>query len=416
MNHLTLRGSHREMGFQWGARLAERGLRLLDHVPFPLEAERRAFAAACHPAYARHFPAALEELEGLAAGQNCRQEDLETVLFTTYALPPACGCSCLAVSNGNGVFFGRNSDFLTALEPDYTHVTYGFSDRAIPFTGNTTSFVQMEDAVNARGLAIGLTSVYTPRPRPGLNAGMVLRLLAETCAAVPEALDRLRVLPLASCQTLTLADAAGDIAVAECSPEGMRVERPGPAGPFVCAANLFHSDLAVPLPPGLDSWRAAERYDTMRRVLEWEGETLALSDVQALLAGRKGFLCQYDRAGGGHPAADGGLRTVKQKNPQMGVLLSFCGIVKVCQQIPLGHLKDLTQAGQLIILDKPAVSLNFTDKRLVNVHAQQLQLGGQFLLGEPALLPKLSEAFGNEIGLGVVIGLVHVLHQHDIFS
>ncbi|MFR6041090.1 MAG: C45 family autoproteolytic acyltransferase/hydrolase [Dysosmobacter welbionis] len=227
MNHLTLRGTHREMGFQWGARLAERGLRLLDHVPFPLEAERRAFAAACHPAYARHFPAALEELEGLAAGQNCRQEDLETVLFTTYALPPACGCSCLAVSNGNGVFFGRNSDFLTALEPDYTHVTYGFSDRAIPFTGNTTSFVQMEDAVNARGLAIGLTSVYTPRPRPGLNAGMVLRLLAETCAAVPEALDRLRVLPLASCQTLTLADAAGDIAVAECSPEGMRVERPG---------------------------------------------------------------------------------------------------------------------------------------------------------------------------------------------
>ena len=186
MNHLTLRGTHREMGFQWGARLAERGLRLLDHVPFPLEAERRAFAAACRPAYARHFPAALEELEGLAAGQNCRQEDLETVLFTTYALPPACGCSCLAVSNGNGVFFGRNSDFLTALEPDYTHVTYGFSDRAIPFTGNTTSFVQMEDAVNARGLAIGLTSVYTPRPRPGLNAGMVLRLLAETCAAVPE--------------------------------------------------------------------------------------------------------------------------------------------------------------------------------------------------------------------------------------
>ena len=32
--------------------------------------------------------------------------------------------------------------------------------------------------------------------------------------------------------------------------------------------------------------------------LEREGETLALSDVQALLAGRKGFLCQYDRAAG----------------------------------------------------------------------------------------------------------------------
>lgn len=205
MNHLTLRGTHWEVGFQWGARLAERGLRLLDHVPFSLTAERRAFAAACRPAYARHFPAALEELAGLAAGQNCTREDLETVLFTIYALPPACGCSCLAVSNGNGVFFGRNSDFLTALEPYNTHAAYQFSDGAIPFAGNTTSFVQMEDAVNARGLAVGLTSVYTPRPRPGLNAGMVLRLLAD------------------------------------------------------------------PLPPGLDTWRAAERYDTMRRVLEREG-------------------------------------------------------------------------------------------------------------------------------------------------
>ena len=298
MNHLTLRGTHWEVGFQWGARLAERSLRLLDHVPFSLTAERRAFAAACRPAYARHFPAALEELAGLAAVQNCRQEDLETVLFTTYALPPACGCSCLAVSNGNGVFFGRNSDFLTALELYNTHVMYRFSDGAIPFTGNTTSFVQMEDAVNARGLAVGLTSVYTPRPRPGLNAGMVLRLLAETCAAVPEALDRLRELPLASCQTLTLADDAGDIAVAECGPEGVRVEWPGPAGPFVCATNLFHSDLADPLPPGLDTWRAAERYDTLRQALGREGKTMDLSGVLALLAGQKGFLCQYDRTTG----------------------------------------------------------------------------------------------------------------------
>ena len=298
MNHLNLRGTHREMGFQWGARLAERGLRLLDHVPFSLTAERRAFAAACCPAYARHFPAALEELAGLAAGQGCLREDLETALFTTYALPPACGCSCLAVSNGNGVFFGRNSDFLTALESHNTHAAYQFSGGAIPFAGNTTSFVQMEDSVNARGLAIGLTSVYTPRPRPGLNAGMALRLLAETCATVEEALARLRKLPLASCQTLTLADAAGDIAVAECGPEGSRVERPGPGGPFVCAANFFRSGPADPLPPGLDTWRAEERYGTMRRVLEREGKTITLSGVQALLAGQKGFLCQYDRSTG----------------------------------------------------------------------------------------------------------------------
>ena len=67
MDHLSLRGTHWEMGFQWGARLAERGRFLLDHVPFSLTAERRAFAAACRPAYERDFPAALEELRGLMA-------------------------------------------------------------------------------------------------------------------------------------------------------------------------------------------------------------------------------------------------------------------------------------------------------------------------------------------------------------
>ena len=83
------------------------------------------------------------------------------------------------------------------------------------------------------------------------------------------------------------------------------------------------------------------------------------------------------------------------KEPPYGGSLRFCGIVKVRQQLLQGYLQDLTDAGQLIILDKPVVSLNFADERLVNVHAQQLQLGGQFLLGEPALLPKLPETYGR---------------------
>lgn len=78
MNHLTLRGTHREMGFQWGARLAERGLRLLDHGP-SLEAG----GGPCRlpaPAYEQHFPPPWR-LEGLAAGRTAGGEDLETVLF-----------------------------------------------------------------------------------------------------------------------------------------------------------------------------------------------------------------------------------------------------------------------------------------------------------------------------------------------
>lgn len=102
MNHLTLRGTHREMGFQWGARLAERGLRLLDHVPFPLEAERRAFAAACRPGVRTTLPRRPGGAGGAGGGAELPAGDLETVLFTTYALPPAAAVPAWRCPTGTG--------------------------------------------------------------------------------------------------------------------------------------------------------------------------------------------------------------------------------------------------------------------------------------------------------------------------
>ncbi|MFR3922626.1 MAG: hypothetical protein ACLTYN_12405 [Dysosmobacter welbionis] len=80
------------------------------------------------------------------------------------------------------------------------------------------------------------------------------------------------------------------------------MERPGPAGPFVCAANLFHSDLAVPLPPGLDSWRAAERYDTMRRVLEREGRRWLFPTSRPYWRGERAFYASMTGLRDGTPS------------------------------------------------------------------------------------------------------------------
>lgn len=182
MNHAELCGSHRELGFQYGSRLAERGKFILKQVPFPLTEERRNFAAACVPVYRRFFPEILEELEGLAAGQRCPAEDLAAVLFSMYALPPSCCCSCFAVSRDGAVLFGRNSDFLTALEEQNLNVICRPAG-AVAFTGNTTAFLEMEDGVNQHGLAVGLTSVASQAAlRPGFQAGLLVRLLLE---AVP---------------------------------------------------------------------------------------------------------------------------------------------------------------------------------------------------------------------------------------
>ena len=177
---------------------------------------------------------------------------------------------------------------------------YRLSGGVPPILGHTTAFVELEDGVNAHGLAAGLTAVCPTVSRPGLNAGLLLRLLLETCRSVEEAVTLVRSLPLASAQTLTLADASGRVALVECCPERTEVCFPPPERPFVCAVNEFHltamQSFRRPVP---DTWQSEERYQTMERTLDrgWKG--LDARGARDLLAGRKGFLCQYDR-GSGH--------------------------------------------------------------------------------------------------------------------
>ena len=127
MLHEIFQGSHYQMGAGFGLSMARQNQSILQSAPFPLTEERRQFAKACLPAYRAHFPEILEEIAGLAAGQQCREEEIQALLFGMYALPPACGCSCFAVSRDGQTLLGRNSDFDPASEPYNTNVIYRFS-------------------------------------------------------------------------------------------------------------------------------------------------------------------------------------------------------------------------------------------------------------------------------------------------
>lgn len=72
---------------------------------------------------------------------------------------------------------------------------YDFNESdSYSFSANTTAFVEMEDGVNQWGLAIALTSVFPETIKPGMNVGMILRLLLEKCRSVKEALKLLETL------------------------------------------------------------------------------------------------------------------------------------------------------------------------------------------------------------------------------
>ena len=102
MNHVEWKGTHGQAGWELGSLLSARHRLILEHIPFAVTAERLAYAADCLAVYRAYFPEILEELEGLAEGQHCDVRLLQAVLFSTYAMPPSCHCSCFAAASSAG--------------------------------------------------------------------------------------------------------------------------------------------------------------------------------------------------------------------------------------------------------------------------------------------------------------------------
>ncbi len=299
MYHGHFKGTHYEIGFRWGALLAGHGNFILNNIGFPVTPERLAFSESCIPIYREYFPEILEEIQGIADGQNCDVRMLQAFLFSMYAMPPSCNCSCFAVSNGRQILFGRNSDFLTKLEKSNLNVIYHFSSPSYSFTGNTTAFVQMEDGINQYGLAIGLTSIQPTSIQPGMNAGLLLRYFLEKCKSTQEVIEQLQILPISSAQTFTVADAAGEIAVVECCSEKVEILLPLDSKPYVCATKIFHAESMAQFNlPGIDNWQAEPRYETLVKSLDLYGKDMEFDKAADLLSGKYGFLCQYDRKTG----------------------------------------------------------------------------------------------------------------------
>ena len=295
MYHGRFRGTHYDIGFQWGKLLLSHGKKL-DFCPtFELTNEKYEFARQCIAEYEKFFPQILDEIRGIADGQDLPVEILHTILFCMYCFELENKCTCFAFSTEDEIVFGRNSDFLVSLEKLYMNCIYHLTG-SHSFNANTTAYVQMEDGVNECGFAAGLTFVYPKIRKPGLNAGMLIRYLLEKCKTTEEAIAELHRLPIASAQTITMADRNGNIAVAECNPEKIVVIRPEPEECFVATANNFNSlEMMQYRNPGIDDWRSDERYFTAYNAMKNKksGHTIEFADD--VLSGKYGFMCQYDR-------------------------------------------------------------------------------------------------------------------------
>lgn len=299
MYHARFQGSHYEMGFKWGSRLFQYGKFLLENVPFPVSEERIDFADKCRAHYEKWYPQVLEEIKGIADGQKIEPVMLEAVLFSMYCIMPENKCSCFAFRDGAHIVLARNSDFLTEVENLCMNCIYKFDNGANSFLGNTTAFVEMEDGINAHGLAIGLTSVYPKCLGYGLNAGMLLRYGLERCRTVEGFAESLKLLPIASSQTFTAVDKKGTAAVIECNAEKLEIVYVDEKIEFVSAVNAFYLEHMKPYRvEGVDDWNGEERHKTIQRAFSLKRTKEAVSFAMDVLRGTYGFICQYDRKTG----------------------------------------------------------------------------------------------------------------------
>ena len=295
MYHGRFNGSHYEAGYKWGALLNKNGKKLDNCPTYTVGEERIQFGRDCKSIFEELYPEIVDEVRGIAKGNEISFEYLCGMLFSMYCFKFDNKCTSFAISNRDEILFARNSDFLVNLEKLYMNCLYNL-DNCYSFNGNTTAFVQMEDGVNEEGLAVGLTFIYPKVCKPGFNAGILVRYLLEKCKTTAEAIKALKTLPIASQQTITLADKTGDIAVVECNCEKVVVITPRGGEDFVATSNSFNSpEMYEYRNTEIDDWRSQDRYETARDALVNNPDKYSVDFAMDILSGKYGFMCQYNR-------------------------------------------------------------------------------------------------------------------------
>ncbi len=286
-----LKGNHYEMGNHYGALLYSKGLRLDQLVA--CDEEKLKFGIESLKICEAVYPNIIDEIKGMADGLHLSYESLGTFIITAGAFAFDIGCSNLAIKSNGKVYFGRNHDMFTVLKKTTESALYR-PDDGYYFVGQGDALIGKEDGVNEHGLAVGMNFVYPKSIKPGLNFLIIVRMLLETCKSTDEAVEVLVKLPCMTSHNIMLADKSGKMAVVEMCSERTRVRYA--KGNYISSTNHFnHPEMIAFEDRPQDNWfMTKDRLTCMESALE-DLKEVNLSDIQAILSGRKGNLCNYDK-------------------------------------------------------------------------------------------------------------------------
>ncbi|MFD7690115.1 C45 family autoproteolytic acyltransferase/hydolase [Streptomyces sp. NPDC059781] len=195
--------------------------------------------------FGTHMPELVPVLERLA--RRLDRPGAETFLTLAALRPFFSGCTQIGAS---GTLL-RNYDFA----PDECEGTIVSSHFLRPVIGMQDAAWGLLDGMNDAGLAVSLTFGGRFVHGPGFAVLIVLRYLLETCDTVDEAVGKLRSIPIAVPQNVTLVDSEKSVTVF------VGPDIPLTEAPDACAANHQH----LPVPDDQERFsRTRERLNTVR--------------------------------------------------------------------------------------------------------------------------------------------------------
>lgn len=194
--------------------------------------------------YEKHYPELLEEFGGMAEAGGFDRDQLISAFITgqathhinRFGLPKS--CTIFGVRNEGGVYVGRNYDWHPVTDQVFQvykvvnperNSFIALSDMGIGGPADLDSryhFYDADDAINDKGLFIGLTFAFCDQWSYGLASTHMIKLIAETCSSVEEAIAVFERVPTCCPKNFFIADKDGNMAVVEHTSKRFKVVYP----------------------------------------------------------------------------------------------------------------------------------------------------------------------------------------------
>lgn len=232
----TFSGDFSDIGKQQGKIYFENGVSF-DKIKINARLYKKQLAV-----YQEHYPAMLQELKSMADAVNFDRDKLiysflcNDLLWYIEKLGLRKACTIFGVKCKNGVFVGRNYDWLPVTEKYFEvykvknpqrNTFIAVTDMSIDNENNLKDrFYSANDAINDKGLFIGITFAHNDKWSYGLSSSHIVKLIAETCSTTDDALKVFKKVPLCCPKNFFIADKRGKMAVVEHTSKKFKVLYP----------------------------------------------------------------------------------------------------------------------------------------------------------------------------------------------